>query len=203
MKIRMQLLSDAIFGNGMSIPGGEDISVLCDENGFPYYKGGTFKGVFREALEQYLEWTAQDAGRIKVEKERLLGRGGEDIVSRRDKLVFSDFHLSAYVKQQILAEVGNEQDSRGDIIFHALTHQRTFTAVSEEGIAAKGSLRSCRCVNKGLNFYSKVECGQDDEELVAEVLSGIKWIGTMRNRGFGKIKLTVIEKGGGTGCQNI
>ena len=25
MKIRMELLSDAIFGNGMSIPGGEDI----------------------------------------------------------------------------------------------------------------------------------------------------------------------------------
>ena len=30
MKIRMELLSDAIFGNGMSIPGGEDISVLKD-----------------------------------------------------------------------------------------------------------------------------------------------------------------------------
>lgn len=57
MRIRMQLLSDAIFGNGMSVPGGEDLSVLTDEYGFPYYKGGTFKGVFREALEQYLFWT--------------------------------------------------------------------------------------------------------------------------------------------------
>ena len=48
MKIRMELLSDAIFGNGMSIPGGEDISVLKDAQGFPYFKGSTFKGVFRE-----------------------------------------------------------------------------------------------------------------------------------------------------------
>lgn len=39
MKIRMELLSDAIFGNGMSIPGGEDISVLKDAQGFPYFKG--------------------------------------------------------------------------------------------------------------------------------------------------------------------
>ena len=50
MKIKMELLSDAIFGNGMSVPGGEDISVLRDMYGFPYYKGSTFKGVFREEL---------------------------------------------------------------------------------------------------------------------------------------------------------
>ena len=35
MKIQMELLSDTIFGNGRSIPGEEDISVLSDENGFP------------------------------------------------------------------------------------------------------------------------------------------------------------------------
>ena len=46
LKIKMQLISDVVFGNGMSIPGGEDISILCDEQGFPYYKGGTFKGIF-------------------------------------------------------------------------------------------------------------------------------------------------------------
>ena len=48
VKIKMTLLSDTIFGNGVSIPGGEDISVLTDENGFPYYKGSSLKGVFRE-----------------------------------------------------------------------------------------------------------------------------------------------------------
>ena len=57
MKIKMELISDAIFGNGASIPGGEDIAVLSDEYGFPYYKGGTFKGVFREELNRYLSWT--------------------------------------------------------------------------------------------------------------------------------------------------
>ncbi|MEI3101172.1 MAG: hypothetical protein V8T45_04975 [Oscillospiraceae bacterium] len=48
MKIKMELKSDTVFGNGSSIPGGEDISVLNDSYGFPYYKGGTFKGVFQE-----------------------------------------------------------------------------------------------------------------------------------------------------------
>ena len=48
MKIKMELLSDAIFGNGMSVPGGEDISVLRYIYCFTYYIGSTFKGVFRE-----------------------------------------------------------------------------------------------------------------------------------------------------------
>ncbi len=193
MKIRMQLLSDVIFGNGMSIPGGEDSSVLCDENGFPYYKGGTFKGIFREALEQYLEWTIPDEAGIQERADRLLGKSGDDMVSYPGKLVFSDFHLSDYVKQQMLAEAKEGQGECRDAILHALSHLRTFTALSEEGIAAEGSLRSFRCVNKGLNFYSRMECSREDEELVAEVLSCIKWIGTMRSRGFGKVRLSIVE----------
>ena len=56
MKITMKLLSDVIFGNGSSVPGAEDISVLHDSAGFPYYRGATFKGIFREALALYLSW---------------------------------------------------------------------------------------------------------------------------------------------------
>ena len=54
MKIKMELKSDGIFGNGITIPGGEDLSVQCDTYGFPYYKGSTFKGIFREELFRYL-----------------------------------------------------------------------------------------------------------------------------------------------------
>ena len=46
--IEMTLQSDAVFGNGLSIPGGEDIATQMDDAGFPYLKGNTFKGIFRE-----------------------------------------------------------------------------------------------------------------------------------------------------------
>lgn len=184
VKIRMQLLSDAIFGNGMSIPGGEDISVLCDAGGFPYYKGGTFKGIFRETMEQYLEWT----GRGREDIRRLLGVGGDDTVGNGSKLVFSDFQLSDYVKTCMLEEIGEGQ--RGQVL-GALTHIRVFTAISEDGIVREGSLRRVRCINKGLNFYSEIKCGGEDKEMVSDILSCIKWIGTMRNRGFGKVSITV------------
>lgn len=191
MKIRMQLMSDAIFGNGESIPGGEDISVLSDENGFPYYKGGTFKGIFREEMGNYLAWTlsGEKENKIKVELERLLGTGGDDNIYNTDKLVFSDFTLSDYVKGQMLAEIGTGQAC---YVLDALSHVRTFTAMSPEGIVQEGTLRQCRCINKGLNFYSEIKCSQKDEQLVKDVLSMIKWIGTMRSRGFGKVKLTVV-----------
>ena len=191
MKIRMQLMSDAIFGNGESIPGGEDISVLSDENGFPYYKGGTFKGIFREEMGNYLAWTlsGEKENKIKAELERLLGTGGDDNIYNTDKLVFSDFTLSDYVKGQMLAEIGTGQAYN---VLNALSHVRTFTAMSPEGIVQEGTLRQCRCINKGLNFYSEIKCSQKDEQLVEDVLSMIKWVGTMRSRGFGKVKLTVV-----------
>ncbi len=197
MRIRMQLLSDAIFGNGMSVPGGEDLSVLTDEYGFPYYKGGTFKGVFREAFEQYLAWTVpegeQKQSQIRAKIDALLGKEGNNAVENPRQLVFSDFQLSDYVKQCMLAEADMDKADCQQQILDALTHLRTFTRLTEDGIAKEGSLRSLRCVNKGLNFYSEVSCSDSDAQLLTEVLSGICWIGTMRNRGFGKIRMTAVE----------
>lgn len=190
MKIRMQLLSDVVFGNGESVPGGEDISILSDENGFPYYKGGTFKGIFREELGNYLAWTMPGEKGAEEELGRLLGTGGDQEVQNPDKLVFSNFTLSDYVKQQILAEIGAGKSGQ---VLEALSHVRTFTAVSPDGTVQEGSLRQCRCVNRGLYFYSEIQCSTKDEQLVREVISMIKWVGTMRSRGFGKVRLTVVS----------
>lgn len=189
MKIRMQLLSDVVFGGGESIPGGEDISILSDENGFPYYKGSTFKGIFREEMGNYLAWTMSREKEAEEELARLLGTAGDQEQQNPDKLVFSNFTLSDYVKRQILSETGGGQSGQ---VLEALSHVRTFTAVSPDGTVEEGSLRQCRCVNRGLYFYSEIRCLPKDEQLVKEVISMIKWVGTMRNRGFGKVRLTVI-----------
>lgn len=183
MKIKMKLLSDTIFGNGASVPGAEDISVLSDANGFPYFKGTTFKGIFREELERLLEWSGES--NVEDIGNKLLGESGAN--SFEGKLVFSDFHLSEAVKQQILSEMG--ENSPADIL-DVLTNTRTFTKVSEAGVAEEGSLRIARCVNAGLVFYSEIS-GVEDEKLIEEVVGLIKWVGSMRNRGFGKVCITV------------
>ena len=190
MKIRMKLLSDVIFGNGVSIPGGEDISVLCDKYGFPYYKGSTFKGIFREELCRYLDWIGFSQKDSYNKVKELLGESGDD-TEEKGKLVFSDFCLSENVKYCILKELGENSSTE---ITNILTHTRTFTKIDEEGIVQQGSLRVGRCVNKGLYFYSNIECKKEDEQLIEEVCSLIKWIGTMRNRVFGKVQITVMEE---------
>ena len=190
MKIKMQLLSDVIFGSGVSVPGGEDISVLCDKDGFPYYKGSTFKGVFREELERYLEWTEENKKEIEDKLVEWLGKSGDNNIFSNGKLVFSDFTLSDNVKQKVLEEIGTKE-GYSNIVTDIFTNIRTLTSMTEEGIVKEGSLRSLRCVNKGLYFYSEILCEKGEEATIREVLSMIKWIGSMRNRGFGKVKITV------------
>lgn len=195
MKIKMTLLSDAVFGNGMSIPGQEDISVLVDGKGFPFYKGGTFKGIFREELERYLTWVSEEQDpelkekKIQEELGRLLGQSGSHAAGRDDRLVFSDFHLSGSVCRSILEEIPNNKDA----VTECLTNMRTFTSVSRQGTAEKGSLRYARCVDKGLVFYSTIKCAKEDEALVENVIRSIRWVGTMRNRGFGKVMIEPEE----------
>ena len=201
MRIKMKLLSDAVFGNGISVPGGEDISILCDQYGFPYYKGSTFKGVFREELIRFLGWTMDSEKDIEKKLSQLLGKSGDTIHDSRHKIVFSDFMLSSAVREQILNEIEEEDTGvldagidNSEIITDALSHIRTFTKLDENGMAKEGSLRSCRCVNKNLIFYSDMLCDKEDMLLIEDVLSLIKWIGSMRNRGFEKVLISVDEK---------
>ena len=192
MRIKMELISDVIFGNGMSVPGAEDTSVLCDEQGFPYYKGSTFKGVLREETERYLEWIGDSEAKNKIEK--MFGMGGND--NKTEQIYFSDFKLSPYVKEKMITEITrmeNETADIAEIIKECLTNLRTFTSISKDGVAKKGSLRIARCVNKGVSFYSDIVCEQEQEQLIKDVIKTIKWIVTKRNRGFLRLKFSIEE----------
>ncbi len=182
MKIMMQLLSDAVFGNGMSIPGGEDIAVLTDDAGFPYYKGSTLKGIFREVYAQLLQWEGMTGAEVNKILAQCLGESGDDTPDD-DKWKFSDMALPAAVKAAILSETGHDPEG----VLACMSHLRTFTSIDEDGGTSDGSLRTARCVNQGLWFEGEIICRQDQEDRVMEVLSLIKWIGRMRNRGFGKV----------------
>lgn len=189
MRIKMELLSDTIFGNGVSVPGGEDRSLLCDKYGFPYYKGSTFKGVFREELIRYLEWTGSGQEEISKKLGILLGKSGDSHLEMSNKLMFCDFTLSDAVKARILDEIGADNP---EFVTESLSHIRTFTKIGEDGVAAAKSLRYCRCVNKDLIFYSAISCEKEDQNTVQNVLQLVKWIGSMRNRGFGKVRISLV-----------
>ena len=78
-------------------------------------------------------------------------------------------------------------------LHHMFTYTRDFTSL-ENGMAKEGSLRQCRCVKSGFHFYGTCVCDAQDAELVKEVLGLIKWVGTMRNRGFGEVSICVEDQ---------
>ena len=92
------------------------------------------------------------------------------------------------MKKVVYDELGDHADR----ILSILSNIRSFTSINENGVAKQGSLRMARCVNKGLVFYSEILGNTDTDEL-SEIITSIKWIGSMRNRGFGKVKFTIVE----------
>ena len=189
--IQMELDSDGIFGSGKSRPGGEDICVQADAQGFPYMKGSTIRGIFREELINHLCWQGLSEAEIRDQVTALLGEAGYDGIEAARKLRFTDLTLLSAVRQRILAEEAGPAEILG-----MFTYLRTFTAL-EDGMVKEGSLRIGRCIKRGLHFYGAVECAAEDTVLVREVMERIKWVGTMRGRGFGKVRITVWKGGEG------
>lgn len=181
--VHMKLESDTIFGSGMSMPGGEDICIQTDSQGFPFLKGSTLKGIFREELINYLVWEKKTKEEVEETVRRLMGERGSDDIKNFDKLIFSNMSLHPEVIKKILEEELAPQD-----VTEMFTYIRVFTSL-EDGLVREGSLRSARCIKKGLNFYGTCNCREEDSSTVKEVLRLIKWAGTMRSRGFGKVRI--------------
>lgn len=167
LRVTMELLSDTIFGSGFSIPGGEDIAVCQDGQGYPYLKGSTFKGLLRESLENWTVWTGSNPETVSA----LLGdRGWNGAADGR--------------RVQITAMTLERKPTDPADCFSL----RTFTSL-EDDIVKEDTLRTAACIRAGQVFSGEVTCDAGDVELVRNTLRGIKWAGTLRSRGFGQVKV--------------
>lgn len=166
LPVTMELLSDAIFGSGFSIPGGEDIAVCRDEQGYPYLKGATLKGLLRESLENLAAWTGSGEEDIAA----LLGQEGWPGTADERRVRFTALTLD---------DPPQDPEDCYDT--------RTFTSL-KDGIVLEGTLRTAACVRRGLTFSGQLQCDEKDVGLLQDALAGIKWAGAMRSRGFGSVR---------------
>lgn len=195
MIVRIELLSDGIFGSGQSVPGMEDISIIHDDYGFPYLSGSNFKGNLREAVENILTWMEQDEEVL----DRLFGKGDEKGLSGNaaGQLSISDFTLPMEARQAVLEELQiNSPEAREryrDYVLDLFSEIRTFTALDNH-VAKAESLRTARCICEGLVFYGQIDVPDEkDEAFLKEAFGQIKWLGTMRTRGFGQVRVSAWE----------
>lgn len=173
IKYNMRLLSDTIFGSGYSVPGGTDISVFRDREGYPMLKGSTMKGLLRESAANIADWNG--LGRDKV----------MSLFGTEDRGGAMDEHRLNFTA----AVIGDRKTMPEDCFV-----ERTFTAIGGNGIARDGSLRLAECVKAGYVFSGTIECHKADVEFIEEALDGIKWVGTLRNRGFGHVRIDYEEE---------
>lgn len=174
VRLQMKLLSDTIFSSGNSIPGGEDIALRVDSSGIPFLPGSTFKGLLRESLGNYLCWKKCD--RAEETLNALMGQEGLQATESERRLVFSDFHME-----------------EGDAEAPDWAGLRAFTRL-ENGVVATGTLRTAACLRRGLTFSGLVFCGDEDYPSIRDSARAIQWVGLLRNRGFGHVRITAEKE---------
>jgi len=118
IKYNMRLLSDTIFGSGYSVPGGTDISVFRDREGYPMLKGSTMKGLLRESAANIADWNG--LGRDKV----------MSLFGTEDRGGAMDEHRLNFTA----AVIGDRKTMPEDCFV-----ERTFTAIGGNGIARRKS----------------------------------------------------------------
>ncbi|ADU73834.1 CRISPR-associated protein Csx10 [Acetivibrio thermocellus AD2] len=192
-RIEMELLSEAIFGSGYSIPGSVDLEIVCDEYGIPFMKAKTFKGNLREVMED----AAKLLGKGYEEKvEQLLGKENSGVDSWKN-LKFSDCRLQENVREYIRLAIETNKITAAEVK-EAMTSIRSFTSIDDNGSSKKGSLREYRVIKKGLVFEVDVECERElsEEELalLAVSVKSLRYIGMMRTRGKGRVSCRLLVK---------
>ena len=201
-KIQVKLITEAIFGSGYSVPGSVDLEIVYDDCGLPYMKAKTFKGNFREAMEDIVN----EIGKEKYEFiiDELLGKGRSG-VDQWKTLKFSDLRFPENIRNTIKDAILNEK-LQAEEIKGALTDVRSFTSLDEDGSSEKGSLRQIRVIKKDIvlevDIHTERELTEQELGLLSMSARYLRHIGTMRTRGKGEIQCSFLERKDGKYIDN-
>jgi CRISPR/Cas system CSM-associated protein Csm3 (group 7 of RAMP superfamily) len=180
IKYKIEFFSNWHCGSGLAAGADVDALVVKDAKGLPYVPGRTLKGLFRESAQELVS----DSTLIS----RIFGLSGDESPARAgDQRVGECFFGNAMLEEG------------ATIVAAGLTPHlfQTFasTAIDEKsGIAKDNSLRKIEtvvpCTLKG--EIKNVPDG--GEELLRKTMQMIKRMGTGRNRGYGRCKISFINE---------
>ena len=191
MILQIKLLSDLCASSGETYNSYVDTDVVYDDYGLPYIPAKRIKGCIREAALELVEWGLFE----KSLYENLFGKEG------REKSLFAldNAYLQDYEK--LVADLNVCKDSaliHPQRVLGLYTYTRTQTAMTQAGVADKGSLRTTRVVNKGMTFEAviqeNVKLTEKQRELLEKAVSMVKHMGTGRTRGLGLVDCSLLEE---------
>ena len=198
--IRLHLNSDTTFGRGDGIAGLVDSEVEHDENGLPYLRGRSLKGLLQEECANIL-FSLKQADYTQLydlEKiaDKLFGKGGSDLKADA-KMFVGDAVLPKDLFDAVKFAIQEEQ-IKPDEVFKSLTTTRRQTAMNEKGAPRKESLRSVRVVLRETVFESELMFSEDFQPdsneiaLLGACVASLRRVGLGRNRGRGKVTARLL-----------
>jgi CRISPR/Cas system CSM-associated protein Csm3 (group 7 of RAMP superfamily) len=203
LEVRVSLKSEAIFASGTGVPGLVDIDVVREQNtGLPFIPARTLRGLLVESASDLL--FALRAGRHPMYTKMadmsssLFGSAGTT-TEQSGSLRIGDGRLPRELRVAVSAEVGRHRYVPEDILEMLTTIRHRTAEDSETRTAKKGSLRSERVLLEGLEFTAPISIpdGDDALQLLVGCAAGIRRAGLSRNRGHGKVRVTVSTAGAG------
>ena len=200
MKIEIELLSPLQLSSGR-----EDIihdsDAVHDSYGVPYFPGKRLKGLLYESALELVEMGAKFN---KRDIDILFGNIGET------RIRIDNFYLKGSTEAEDAEKIRSSWsylENKYPEIFNTENVWQSYTEVRHQtkideatGTAEDESLRNMRVVQKGLAFIGDIYllAGanriNDDESIVEQALLNLRFAGSKRNRGFGRIKCKKYSK---------
>jgi len=195
-KIILTLKSAATFGRGDGVPGLVDREIEHDENGFPFLRGKTLKGLLAESAENIV-FALGDAEGWRAAKDKLFGTGGRGL-EQRGILHIGDAQLPEALRAAVKTEIEAKKWSKEDVLY-SLTGIRHQTAINADGAPDHASLRSMRVLLPGVSLEAPISFDTTPSTIQLQLLTAavldFRRAGTGRNRGRGWLKAEL--SGGG------
>lgn len=211
--LKMELKSDASFGRGDGLAGMVDAEVEYDAaTGLPFVRGRTLKGLLLEECANILYALALQGHSRQAELlatgRWLFGEAGSTLLED-GKLKVGPAAFPRAFRQAIQAQVEGAGDASERLtpaeVLESLTALRAQTAVDDgSGAPAENSLRVSRVLLRGTCLWSELSFDQPPSDLALGLLAAcalaVRRGGLVRNRGRGRLALTLWDADGQQEC---
>lgn len=189
MEIRLKNCSFLLAGsgsNGVLI----DNDITFHKSGLPFIPARRIKGLLRDSMMEVLEMTGTSDYNLV---EFLFGSEG-DAKKNSGRIRIENGYLNNW--NDIINELENSPKTinKESIIEYFTTEVSQTTIDENSGTTKKRSLRNYRVLNPGFEFIFPVSfkepLNQTENNCLEKTILNLRYMGTRRNRGFGKIKCT-------------
>lgn len=200
-ELTIKLLSETTFGRGDGVVGLVNNEVEHDPlTGLPFIRGRTLKGLLVEECANILyslEISASSVlSRMQDAASWLFGEAGSTL-DTQGQLQVGSAYLPNDLAHTIRMDIKNRTLTPADVLTSLTTIRHQTALDAQTGVADDGSLRAIRVLLRGLIFTAELDFitkpSEDQEALLYACVKGLRYAGTGRNRGVGRIMCDITD----------